>query len=273
MTDGIDQQGETDNTNNVRAVPITLTAPDLVVTSAEAPAIVNLGEAIDVTWTVENLGTVPAVASWSDGVYLSRDNKLDASDTDLQFISASTELPLAAGASYTKTQSILVAERNVRSGNMFLLVVSDANLRQSETDETNNVFAIPIELKSPDLIVTNITAPEIVKPGQEAEISWTVQNIGDGIATQNWRDFIAISDDKDLSCPCECGEFDIDVPSAADFVPLGPGESYTQTQTFTIPQRTAMAICWNQAGTFWASKRTATTAASNPNPTRTTTNS
>ena len=141
-----------------------------------------------------------------------------------------------AGESYTNTASVPVGDRNVRSGDYYLLVQADGTReRQGETNEDNNVFAIPIEVRSPDLVVTNITAPETIKPGEEIEISWTVINQGDGVATQSWIDWVAISEDDELSCPYECGEVDLDFVDSEPFTPLGPGQSYTQTLTTIAP--------------------------------------
>ena len=236
VTDSFNNQGETDETNNTRAVPIALTVPDLIVASATAPDSVDAGDSIEVTWTVTNQGSVPAPANWNDAVYLSQDNTLQSSDQRLSTFSINAETPLAVGASYTRTQNISVSGYEIPAGNQFLLFVADYTDQQGEADETNNVFAWPIEVRSPDLIVTDITAPDEIKSGQEFEMSWTVQNVGNGTATADWYDFIAISTDQELDCPFECGEFDIDQTYAGDLTPLAPGESYTQTMTFTTPQ-------------------------------------
>tara|TARA_R110002049_G_scaffold2750_10_gene22473 strand:+ start:128718 stop:144401 length:15684 start_codon:yes stop_codon:yes gene_type:complete len=236
-TDGNKIQGETDETNNTFAIPITIAVPDLSITDSSAPATANLHEDIDISWTVTNGGSVEAPASWTDVVYLSTNNRLDASDRRLTTVSTGTDTPLIAGASYSRTVSTQITGFNIASGDVFLLIVTDDNQRQLESNENNNITAIPITIASPDLVVTNVSGPSEAKPGDEIEVSWTVQNIGDGPALADWSDFVGISDDQELSCPFECGEFDLDVVNADGFTPLAAGESYTQTMTFTVPQQ------------------------------------
>ena len=62
---------------NVYAVPISLSAPDLAMTAATAPAAAVVGGTIAVSWTVANRGTVAAPAQWNDAVYVSPDDTLD----------------------------------------------------------------------------------------------------------------------------------------------------------------------------------------------------
>src|SRR5439155_1225390 len=80
-TDAAHQQPDEDGTNNVRAMPIALTAParpDLIVTAASAPNTAALGQAINVSYTVANQGQGATSRAWRDGVYFSRDAALDA---------------------------------------------------------------------------------------------------------------------------------------------------------------------------------------------------
>src|SRR5262249_38127459 len=67
--------------NNVRAVPITLTAPDLAVTTAAVnPTTAEAGNnaSVTVSWTVKNQGNVSARTPVSDAVYISDHSTLDA---------------------------------------------------------------------------------------------------------------------------------------------------------------------------------------------------
>ena len=59
-------QSETDEADNLLIRPITIDAPDLVVTTVNAPATIDLGHAITVSWTVTNVGTVSAFDDWQD---------------------------------------------------------------------------------------------------------------------------------------------------------------------------------------------------------------
>ncbi|MGV2388021.1 MAG UNVERIFIED_CONTAM: hypothetical protein LVR29_05980 [Microcystis novacekii LVE1205-3] len=67
MADGSGNQGEINETNNQRVVEIVVTAPDLIVSTANAPTTAITGSNIAVSWTTSNQGTSEASADWSDG--------------------------------------------------------------------------------------------------------------------------------------------------------------------------------------------------------------
>src|SRR5262249_42040688 len=99
-TDRDGYQGESREDNNIRAASFTVRSPDLTIV-ATAPDAAPAGDVIDVSWTVTNQGSVPALASyWYDEVYLSTDQVLDTHDTWL-WSDYLQRAPLAAGASYT----------------------------------------------------------------------------------------------------------------------------------------------------------------------------
>ena len=83
-------------------MPITLSSPDLVVTSVTAPATATAGQSIPVSWTVENEGSAATVDNWYDDVYLSTNQTLGGEVAYLgdAFIT-SPNAPLAADSSYT----------------------------------------------------------------------------------------------------------------------------------------------------------------------------
>ena len=101
---------------------------------------------------------------------------------------AGNDTPLAAGASYTATQNVTLP--NTTIGSRYLLFVADRNNNQGETNETNNLRAVPITLNAPDLVVSNITAPVEALSGQQTEIAWTVTNQGTVDATGSWTDSV-----------------------------------------------------------------------------------
>ncbi len=156
-TDFNNQQPESDTGNNLATLTVTVGAPDLTVTAATAPAAASGGQTIDVSWTVENIGADPALATWWDYVYLSEDATLDAGDTALAWASSAPHVPLASGASYTMEATVTVP--GAASGNQFLLFVTDRFNAQGETDVTNNLLALPISLNAPDLEISNVEAP------------------------------------------------------------------------------------------------------------------
>ncbi|NUQ61376.1 MAG: S8 family serine peptidase [Pirellulales bacterium] len=84
-------------------LPITIGAPDLLVTDISLPADGLIGDEVLLSWTVTNLGTAIATGSWTDRVYLSSDEAVgsDRHIADFEFMG---EIPI--GQSVTQTQLI-----------------------------------------------------------------------------------------------------------------------------------------------------------------------
>jgi subtilase family serine protease len=264
ITDDLGQQGESDETNNFFAVPITINAPDLRVTGASAPNNAALGQTIDVSWTVTNqgngsalgypiygggYGVTAALASasfaevsatpqpvsattsyqpWYDGVYLSNDDQWDNSDTYVGSQSAPALLPLDPNGSYTATQSITLPTST--NGAKYILFVADSFQRQDEADETNNAFALPIALSGPDLVVSDATSPTQGSLGNSFAVSWTVTNQGDtGTLASYWYDTVYISSDPYLDYT------DTFVTNSFVNRQLNQDGSYTINQNISLP--------------------------------------
>ncbi|WP_414521409.1 CARDB domain-containing protein, partial [Umezakia ovalisporum] len=221
---------ETDETNNTFAVPITLGAPDLVITAATAPASGNIGGSLEVSWTVTNQGTGAAERDWYDGIYISDDEILDSSDTQVTWEYIGEQTPLAADGSYTISRNITLP--NTATGNRYLLFTTDYSWNpQLETDETNNTFAVPITLGAPDLVITAATAPASGNIGGSLEVSWTVTNQGTGAAERDWYDGIYISDDEIL----DSSDTQVTWEYIGEQTPLAADGSYTISRNITLP--------------------------------------
>jgi len=239
VADGDGDQAETNENNNVRAAPITLGAPDFVVTGAGAPALATFGQTVDVSWTVANQGAAPtAVPAWYDSLYLSRDSTFSGDDIWLASVDESGQAPLAPGASYTAGHTLAIPD--VGTGDFYWLFVADrhgiANVQgfnnlQAETDETNNVFAVPMRVETPDLEMTAVAAPATGVVGGAVEVSWTVTNTGSVPALADWTDAVYLSSDPNL----DLGDWELVAWSAAARTPLAAGDHYDVTQTVLVP--------------------------------------
>ncbi|MEA5534013.1 CARDB domain-containing protein [Crocosphaera sp. XPORK-15E] len=256
-TDSYNSQPETDETDNVKAVAITLTQPkdNLVVTEITAPTVALPGQIISLAWTVQNQGIDAITASnWTDHVVYSTDDIFGNEDDIYLTESRNRNYIFGSGSynvgpndnyvpslnpneTYTINRSFVGLPSEI-IGNGYLLVKTDVNNNQVETDETDNVKAVPITITKPNLVVTDITAPTSVKNGETVAVSWTVQNQG-GIATNSswfstsWTDSIVYSTDDIFG-----NEDDVNLP--IDFLPglyssLAPNESYTTNLNITIP--------------------------------------
>ncbi|MDB9444754.1 CARDB domain-containing protein, partial [Anabaena sp. CS-542/02] len=197
---------ESDITNNVLAQAIQINEgdlPDLIVTEATiSTSTAGWGESVEVSWTVTNQGEGIAKEEWYDYIYLSTDDIWDDSDRYVSDFWAGNS-PLAIDGSYSLTGNIFIPY-DVAAGNYHLLVVTNPDdyyyyNQQYETDKTNNTFAVPItinEVDLPDLVVTEATISSSTAGwGESVEVSWTVTNQGEGIAKEEWYDYIYLSTD------------------------------------------------------------------------------
>ena len=230
VTDANDAQGETNNSNNVKAVSFDLKAPNLQVTDTNAPTTATWGEDLALSWNVKNQGTGAALADWSDYVYLSSNPTWDSSDISLGNVSAATQSPLAAGSSYTLNRNVTIPA--VTPGNWYLLFATDFNNNQQpETNETDNVRAVALEVKAPDLIVSAATAPATGILGEALAVDWTVTNQGGGSALTDWYDYVYLSTDQSL----DSNDISLGYQWTGDKTPLAAGASYTVGRNVTVP--------------------------------------
>jgi len=234
-TDSGDQLFEGDGeTNNVkvRTNKLHIQAADLAVESVTvAPSMAQFGTNVQVTWLVRNVGDGAATANWSDRLYLSTSsNSLVGAMPLLTVNPATTSLPLAAGASYSRTQEVIVALNPlVPPGNYFIVVIADSDRAQPESSETNNAASRPIELvlpPLPDLAVSSLLAPTNGQAGQQVVLMWTVTNQGPAAVTNVWSEAVSVS--NVLS-----GLQTLDVFTFTNG--LASQGSVTRTQTVTVP--------------------------------------
>ncbi|MBY0589582.1 carboxypeptidase regulatory-like domain-containing protein, partial [bacterium] len=234
-TDNNQAISESDETNNVIAVPITLFAPDLTVSSLDVPAAGGIGQPISVSYTVTNQGSVPANTPWFDNVQLLDETSVVAL---LAQRSSSTFVPLAAGANYTQTFNVNLPN-NIAPGNYRIRIVVNGNNFVPESDLSNNIAtaSIPVTLFNTDLVPTDLSAPSTLTIGEQFDLSWTVQNAGTTPTAVGWQDKVYLSDDPTL------GSDDILLASELRSAtpPLNGGSSYTVARSVSIPSTTTGA--------------------------------
>jgi hypothetical protein len=236
---------ESNQDNNVLAVPITINVPevDLVVSSITAPASFTAETPFTVSWVVTNQGSAAATAdSWTDYVYLESAPGLP----EVPFIQQNVEgeifdqPPLAPGASYTLSATF-TPPAGISPGNYSLVVETDGGdprlfpyeaKDQPETNENNNKLKIPISTRAPgvDLVVSSITAPTRVAVNTSFNLSWSVANYGSVAADSAWIDDIYLSKDPIL----DYTDTYLSYHSTVGTPPLAAGVSYSVTQSLTL---------------------------------------
>jgi subtilase family serine protease len=226
------RQTESDENNNVIAKAITLSAPDLTISTSTTPINAIVGQTLSLAWTVTNSSTTtPAKASWWDGIYLSDDAVFDSSDRILSDRWTGNDTPLAAGASYAATRDINLDASFPTSGSKYILFVADYYFnRQGETNENNNVASVQVNFSAPDLTITANNSPTSAVLGQTLSLSWTVKNAGSVSANADWYDEVFVSDDAIW----DSSDIGLGLQWTADQTPLAANGTYTVTRDYTV---------------------------------------
>jgi large repetitive protein len=227
-TNSTGSQSESNGNNNYSFVPISIQALDLSISQLTAPTLAQLGDKVTVTWKVTNNSSLDAVNGWNDGIYISKDNVLDSSDTLLTTVSKPN---LIGGSNYTATADITIPD--LPPGNYYLIAKTDKDSQQLETDETNNTVFAPIQLKYPpytDLVVDTINTPATATSGEAVALTWRVSNQGQ-LATNStsWTDRVYISTKNTFDNTA------ISLGTIDHTGKLNSGENYLQTSTFNLP--------------------------------------
>jgi len=180
-------EGVTGEANN-EAVSATIgvtaaPAPNLQVLSVTAPASALAGRETVVEWVVHNSGNGPtSLPHWTDQVWLSGDDQIDASDILLATVGNASYLN--PGESYRGTANITLPAG--REGNYRILVRTDAGNTIAEPGWENDnvqssaVVAVqPIPLgQRPDIAVTDVAAPDQAFSGQRMAMTYRISNLG-----------------------------------------------------------------------------------------------
>ncbi|MFO1323216.1 MAG: CARDB domain-containing protein [Burkholderiales bacterium] len=239
--------------NNTQAIPIVLPAksPDLAISNVSVGTIaVSQGGvySLPITFTVTNLGAVTAQPSFFGLAYLSGDGTLDNADQNLGGY-ALRNTALAAAASYTATQTYSTAAATA-PGPYTLFVKIDGHGTSvntgtntdggnvAEANEANNTQALALTLPArPDLVIGNVSVGTITISQAGAysiPVTFTATNFGELAALPNFFGLAYLSADATLD------NADQNLSGyALRNTALGPGASYTATQTFTSTAGTA----------------------------------
>ncbi len=209
--------------------------PDLAVTSASAPSQAQAGASVVVDYAVTNMGTAAAAGSWTDGVYLSVDATLEASDRLLRS-SPANAAPLAVGGVYTRSRSVTLPDDVQNATTFHLIVKADIDEAVADVGRVNNARVASVirvdPNPAPNLQVAIVEAPSAVAFGQTVTLRWTVSNRGNRAANGSWRDQVVLSRDLTLSSD----DLLIGSVLVSDASPLLPDSgSYSRTLLGQVP--------------------------------------
>jgi hypothetical protein len=228
------------NNQTVSTTPILVSAlprPDLAVTSIAAPATINAGAAASVSYVVTNVGPVGTGSTqWTDKVYLSLESTINTDSILVSTLPAGSAL--ASGQQYSNDAASFVVPLRY-AGTVYLIVQTNAGGTVDEYPNGGNDITVKQLFVNPaplaDLVVSNVTAPSLSFPNQQATVNFTVTNKGAGSTNlANYAEQIWLTTDKQRPNP---GKGDIlltEVQYSGGI--LAPGQGYDQTITVTLPK-------------------------------------
>jgi WD40 repeat protein len=139
------------------AVPITISAADLVPTAFSAPSAGSAGQSIAVSWTVQNQGNGPANPTWFDDIILSTTST--GTGPELQSSPTEQTTTLAAGASYSVTKNVTLPWTLPGKPGTYYLILRANETGAYEAHYPNNNLAVPITLSAATLVTTPTAVP------------------------------------------------------------------------------------------------------------------
>lgn len=235
--DAVFENGEDANNRSLAtaAVDVQLSpAADLVVAQIGCPAVAAAGDAVTVTWGVQNAGPGRTQAEyWTDRVSIVSG---DAWDPARVLASADVVRPTALNGFSTYGASARLSLPPTYSGPARAFVETDATSRvfEHQAEDNNRASGERIEIgpMAPSrLAVTDVVAPAEAVVGHSFTVRWTVTNHGPRATwPDSWTDEVYFSDD-DILLP----EQDRLVATSQRRSSLAAGDSYVGSVTFTVP--------------------------------------
>ena len=192
----------------------------------------DVGDSIDVTFTITNNGDENVNDAFVGGLYLSTNQTYSSSD---DIFSGSTQGFTAISSGQTLTINKTITIPNVSDGQYYILSNPDIGNNIIEIEEDNNYSSYLIQIgqivqNGPDLDITgmSVTPNSGLVPGQEVTIELDIENEGNEDSSSfDVLIFLDIDGDNDYDSNEFMGEF--------NFGSLDAGEDNTITQGFDLP--------------------------------------
>ena len=192
---------ETNNDSPAKEIQITSVPPDLVVTNVTIPAVTSAGQTLELTWTVTNNGTGPANGQWNDRIMLNSSIGMG----NVQLADVQHAGPLAAGASYTKSQMVTLPQYMQGEYHISVETNRTGSVTECGAAEENNFGlseSFSLESNLPDLVIDSVTLPvTTIEAGSSIQVEWVGRNQGASMAANipGWVDRVYLSADTNVS--------------------------------------------------------------------------
>jgi subtilase family serine protease len=163
--------------------------PNLTIANNSSQQSGTWGQAALAAWRVTNQSGITNT-SWTDRIYLSTDGTLDGAD---RLVGQRPNTgSLGAGASYDASVAFSIPN-DFNAGRYFLLVSTNADQAQFESNYNDNVLALSFDLLAPNLVPGNLTLSQPLVFGQEIALAWRVNNTGSFETTRAFNDTVRLS--------------------------------------------------------------------------------
>ena len=228
-------EGNNVNSNGT-AIEIEFTPwPDLLVSEILLPDTATAGEDIQIEFSVLNQGIGSVTTSnWKDKIYITSDSTWDGLAGIPLLSTISNSQLVEVDSSYTVHRTVELPPYSA-DGIFYIYVFADRDddIYEHLTEDNNMLRSSFFVKKYPpvDLAVVSISGPVSTTSGGLVNIAWTVENVGSvGTIQPSWTDAIYLSIDTFWH-----ESIDIRVDQWDNVAPLNPGESYSQNQSFNMP--------------------------------------
>jgi heme/copper-type cytochrome/quinol oxidase subunit 2 len=153
--------------------------PDFIVSTLIGPIDVAPGQVINLSEATQNQGNGATTVNTVTRFYWSTNTTYNGLD---MMLGQRTVEPLAAGEISGPVDTLVMIPSTAVAGTYYIIAWADTDKSISETLETNNTKYITVKIR-PDLIVSTLTGPTDVAPGQVISFSEATKNQGNGATT------------------------------------------------------------------------------------------
>ncbi len=243
-------QTESNYANNTRSVSVQVLPPqpDLLVTGLSTTPASGLqsGGNLTVNWNDSNSGLGAAATSFTDQVQVVNTTTGQTLATATVPYNESTLGPIAAGGSIAQQYSLQLPNGAAGAGQLQITVTNDINNQvvkfnsngTTETSSTATVTATSSLASYPDLHATGVAIDpsSVLQSGGTVTVDWNDSNVGDGPASGNWYDNVAVVNTTTGQTLANAN-----VTRSGSGGTLGAGQAEAHQYSFTLPNGTAGA--------------------------------
>lgn len=202
--------------------------PDLVVLPLSIADSVSTGQSVVLRWAVvNNAAPMSAATRWTDQVFFTNTPTLGSNAI---LLGSWNRLKNLGNEERDTVQVTFTIPTNV-FGSYYLHIKTDVNNTVFEyLNENNNIYSKPIQILSPDMIVTQMNPnPSIGLSGRVVTVNYTVKNIGQGAWNTNLRDRLYLSTTATITAAST------QVATIIQNVSVSKDSSTNRSLSFTIP--------------------------------------